>query len=309
VIPDSYRQYLAMWFDAETAASILNGLQVERAIVFRRNSLRCSAADFYSWLNTAGFRVKTLPGFQDVFVTDSTSRHLVTGSALFYSGGLYVQNPSSMLAALLLQPQPDDRILDLTAAPGSKTQLLSVLMENRGQIAAVEVQRDRYYKLKANLERCGTTNTTCFLKDGALVGRLKPESFDRVLLDAPCSSESFFGSGEEAAEETWSIKKVKQTVSRQKMLFNSAVEALKPGGRLVYATCTINPHENEEMAAYALEKHSEKLIPVDVSSEMQAFDAPLYQFPGSNSPQHVLRIMPGPVWDGFFVAVFEKRNG
>jgi 16S rRNA (cytosine1407-C5)-methyltransferase len=305
VITPSFEEALRGWFGEEQTRALISGLTAPRKLTFRRNPLKISTADFKAMCEQFQFAFEPLPGFEDVFVVDAAEAAEVTHNPAAAEGKIYIQNPSSMLAALLLDPKPEEEVLDLTAAPGSKTQLLSVLMQNTGRIAAVELQRDRFYRMKANLERCGVANAACYHKDGSIVGRQRPEAFDRVLLDAPCSSESFIGTSETVAAETWSLRKVHQTVSRQKMLLNSAVAALKPGGRLVYATCTINPLENEEMVAYALKKHGE-ILSLEKNNALEKFQTPVYSTRFQPLAPEALRIMPGPVWDGFFIAVFRK---
>ena len=105
-------------------------------------------------------------------------------------GAIYIQNPSSYFAVKTLAPVLDEEVLDLAAAPGGKTLAMAARMQNTGRIAAVEPIRGRFHRMQANLRRCGVTNVQFYQRDGRGVGRAVPDRFDRVLLDAPCSSES-----------------------------------------------------------------------------------------------------------------------
>lgn len=121
----------------------------------------------------------------------------VTTSSAVVDGRFYVQNLSSMLAPAALDPQPGEKVLDLAAAPGGKTLHLAARMRLKGELAAVEPVRDRFFRLKSNLERCGAGDfVRTFTHDGRDVGRKTPERFDAVLLDAPCSSEARFDPGD-----------------------------------------------------------------------------------------------------------------
>ncbi|MFH1585627.1 MAG: RsmB/NOP family class I SAM-dependent RNA methyltransferase [archaeon] len=162
-------------------------------------------------------------------------------------GYYYIQELASMLPIIALNSKPGERILDLCSAPGSKTTQAAAEMENKGLIIANEVSLGRIKILASNLERCGVTNTIITRKEGAaLCKRLKKQGmqFDKILVDAPCSGEGTLRSSPKTYV-MWNIKTIKNLPKIQKQLFASAIEILKPGGTLVYSTCTHAPEENE----------------------------------------------------------------
>jgi len=169
-------------------------------------------------------------------------------------GYYYVQELSSMLPVLALEPRPEETILDLCASPGSKTTQIASSMKNTGAIIANEVSLARIKILASNLERCGVTNTIITKKEGsALCLRLEKSnlSFDKILVDAPCSGEGTLRSSHKTYL-MWNIKTIKALPRIQKSLLRSAIDILKIGGTIIYSTCTHAPEENEEVVSNIL---------------------------------------------------------
>ena len=136
-----------------------------------------------------------------------------------------------MIAAVALDPQPGETILDLAAAPGGKTLHIAAMMGGQGRITAVEPVRERFFKLKANCERGGAADIVqLVLKDGATIGRTSANTFDRVLLDAPCSSAACLRPDQPQTWKYWSEKKIQDCARKQKSLLRSAIDATRPGG-------------------------------------------------------------------------------
>ena len=175
---------------------------------------------------------------------------------LHEAGVYYLQEASAMAPVTLLDPQPGERVCDLCAAPGGKTTQIAGRMAGEGFLLCNEINAKRAKILSRNIERMGVAN--------ALVTNEHPKNladryegfFDRVLVDAPCSGEGMFRK-EEAAVTDWSTETVLMCANRQKEILQSAAKLLKPGGRLVYSTCTFAPEENEQVVAAFLTNHSE----------------------------------------------------
>ncbi len=222
---------------------------------------------------------------------------------------MYVQNLASMVPPLALAPEPGERILDLAAAPGSKTLQMAALMGNTGEIAAVEVVRDRFFRLHANAKAAGATSVRTFLQDGTRVDRYRPEHFDRVLLDAPCSTEGRFRADDAETTRYWSERKVREMQHKQERLLVSAVGALREGGVLVYSTCSLAPEENEAVLDRVLTHFEGALeaepLPVAVPEFMPALDA----WEGTaftHALPEARRLLPDGTFEAFFVARFRK---
>lgn len=282
-----------------------------KAVHFRVNLLKAQSAVVLAQLSRSGLNCRPVDWLQDcgipAFSCEAAQRELLTRHPLAETGEIYIQGLSSMLAPLLLQPAHSDWILDLAAAPGGKTILLADMMQNQGEISAVEPVTSRFHRLRANLQRCGVTNTRTYLKDGRAVGSLKPAAFDRVLLDAPCSSESRFRSAEPDSMAHWSLRKVAETAHKQKRLLLSAFDALKPGGMLIYCTCAYSPEENELVVAHLLHKRPAALLPISLPLANQS--AGITGWQGKTLPESLqltCRIWPDQDYDGFYLARLSK---
>lgn len=178
-------------------------------------------------------------------------------------GYYYIQEISSMLPPIALNPQPNEFILDLFASPGSKTTQIAARMHNSGTILANDLRLDRIKILAANLERCGVTNALVSRKDAiALCSALAKNKikFDKILLDAPCSGEGTLRSSAKTFS-MWNLNMVKKLSRQQKKFIAFALKCLKLNGTLVYSTCTHAPEENEEIINFAL-----KNFPVKIES-------------------------------------------
>lgn len=179
-------------------------------------------------------------------------------------GYYYVQEITSMMPILALQPKTDDIFLDLCASPGSKTTQAAAMMKNQGSIIANDVSIGRISILSANLERCGVTNTIVTRHDGIeLCEKLKKLNFkfDKILVDAPCSGEGNIRCSPRTILE-WSEGLLKSLSGKQKKLLNSAAELLKEKGELVYSTCTYAPEENEIVVQNLLDNYNFKIIDI-----------------------------------------------
>ncbi|MBD3806859.1 RsmB/NOP family class I SAM-dependent RNA methyltransferase, partial [Sulfuricurvum sp.] len=233
----------------------------------------------------------------------------LTQTKAFYEGRLYIQNLSSMIAPLLLAPRPEETVLDLAAAPGGKTLILAGLMQNTGWLSAVEPSRERFFRLCDNLKSQGVTNAHIYMTDGRSVGKKCPQMFDRILLDAPCSSEARFKTHEPKSMSYWSVHKVKETSKLQRRLLLSAFDALKPGGKLLYSTCSFSPEENESPLQHLLERHGAHLKTIPLILPFDNIQKPLTSWGKEvydERIQNAVRILPTDTIDGFFICLLEK---
>ena len=170
------------------------------------------------------------------------------------AGVYYLQESSAMAPARLLDAQPGETVLDLCAAPGGKATQLAAAMEGRGLLVCNEIHPKRARILSSNIERLGVTNALVLNEHPARLAERFPQFFDRILVDAPCSGEGMFRK-EDAAVTDWSEETVAMCADRQAEILNSAAAMLRPGGRLVYSTCTFAPEENEGVISRFLHTH------------------------------------------------------
>ena len=227
----------------------------------------------YSHPPVHGLRVNTLKITTDEFLTifphakekvdwcskgfyydSGFGKHPCHRAGLFYS-----QEPSAMISAELLNANPGDVVLDLCAAPGGKSTHIASQLNGKGLLVANEIIRSRALILRENIERMGVSN--------AVVTNMSPdelelefvEFFDKILVDAPCSGEGMFRKDDEAIL-AWSIEHTISCAHRQRLILNSAANMLRPGGVLVYSTCTFAPCENEETIKAFLEEHTDFIL-------------------------------------------------
>ncbi len=308
-LPPAFLERLARLFSADDREHILHALQQERATSFRLNPLRGANDDTLDELRSNGLCFDPIPGIANAYAVAATQRSALVRCPASITGQIYVQNAASMLPSLVLAPDPDDSVLDLAAAPGSKTLQLAAAMHNRGRIAAVEPVRDRFFRLRANLAKHGAGNVHCYQKDGSIVGRLVPERFDRVLLDAPCSGEGQFQCHRPETLAYWSEKKIKAMQRKQIRLLRSALQSAKVGATIVYSTCTLAPEENEVVVDRLVTRYPSLV-------EIEPIDLPMVDTrPGftawDGQPLHpalryTRRVLPDRLMEGFFICRLRK---
>lgn len=202
------------------------------------------------WCDT-GFWIERDPS--ETTPLGNTSEHM--------SGLFYIQEASSMMPVTALikdQLSPLTTVLDVAAAPGSKTTQIAASMCNHGALVANEFSASRIKGLYSNIQRCGVRNVALTNFDGRVFGGWLPEQFDAILLDAPCSGEGTVRKDADAMNN-WSMASVHDIAVTQKDLIESAFHALKPGGVLVYSTCTLNLEENQQVCHHLLEAFPEKV--------------------------------------------------
>ncbi len=277
-------------------------------LTVRCNSLKISTDELKKRLDTCGIRYKEIDWCKTGFIIDVDDKASFLDMDFFKKGELYKQNASSQFVPFVVDPQPGEEILDMCAAPGGKTTQMAAMMANQGRIVAIECVKKRYYRLKSVIDLLGVENVQCVLKDARRF-RAADRLFDRILVDAPCSSEGRFNLDDEKTYKYWSLRKVKEMVRKQRGLLFKSFELLKPGGTLVYSTCTFSPEENEGVVDWFLNKSGQKI-------EMQTIDihdimtCPVLK--GWNKKvfsqqlQMCVRIRPSQYMDAFFIAKMKK---
>jgi len=218
------------------------------------------------------------------------------GAAILHEAGAwYLQEPSAMIPAAVLDPQPGERILDLCAAPGGKSTQLGLRMGGQGTLICNEPIRDRARILSRNVERMGLTNAVVVSEWPEKLAERWPEAFDAIQCDAPCSGEGMFRRHPETRAE-WTAEAPKGCAKRQLDILGSAARMLRPGGRLVYSTCTLNRIENEGVIEAFLAAHPDFAL--------QAFS-----LPGLDAPGGMLTIYPHRIkGEGHFVALLTRKG-
>jgi len=290
--------------------TVISSFSLQKPVVLRINTILTTPEKLIEKLLDEGFDIQSVDWKPDAIIVPHNQRRKILDSHWYTKGQLYSQNLSSQLAPLVLNPKPGEEVLDLCAAPGGKTLQMACMMRDSGRIAAVEKSKARFFKLKANLKHQQVSCVDLYLTDGAGVWRKTPERFDRVLLDAPCSSESRFKTNKPKTYEHWKLKKIKEMAKKQKALITSAIHCLKPNGVLVYSTCSFAAEENEAIIHHAL-KHFQDAIEVQsIKLPIENTQAGLLSWQDKDfNPQveRAVRILPNLIMDGFFLCRIKKR--
>ena len=287
MLPEAFLQRMEAQLGSEYPA-FLESLERPRAVALRFNPLKGERP-------VLPFVGAPVPWEPEGFYYDPETR---PGLHVYHEAGVYyLQEASAMAPVALLDPKPGERVCDLCAAPGGKTTQIAGRMLGQGFLVCNEINPKRAKILSRNIERMGVANALVTNEHPETLASRFPGFFDRVLVDAPCSGEGMFRK-EEAAVTDWSQETVQMCARRQREILDSAARLVRPGGRLVYSTCTFAPEEDEETVAAFLESHPE-FTPEPV-------EAPWF-VPGENASY---RMWPHKLLgEGHFAAVLRKTQG
>ena len=272
----------------------------------RVNTLKMTIDEFVKRATQKNWQLTPIPWCNEGFWLerpDAEEHNLPLGNTdLHLSGAMYVQEASSMLPPMALKDSIESStyVLDMASAPGSKTSQLAALMNNQGVLVANELSSSRLKVLSATLKRMGVGNCALSHFDGVIFGTYMFECFDSILLDAPCSGEGTVRKDADALKN-WSIESNINIAQVQKDLIKSAFYALKPGGTLVYSTCTLTPLENQQVCNYLLNEFGDYIT-------AQPLDD-LFEGAGkATTREGYLHVWP-QMFDseGFFIAKFKKH--
>ncbi|WP_048147263.1 NOL1/NOP2/sun family putative RNA methylase [Pyrococcus abyssi] len=250
-------RYYQLW--GERALRIAQAMEKPLPRCFRINTLKISVQNLVKRLNKKGFQFRRVPWAREGFCL-TREPFSITSTPEYLTGLIYIQEASSMYPPVALDPKPGEIVADMAAAPGGKTSYLAQLMENKGVIYAFDVDEDRLKETRINLSRLGVLNVILFHSSSLYIDQLGIE-FDKILLDAPCTGS---GTIHKNPERKWNrtMDDIKFCQGLQMKLVEKALEVLKPGGILVYSTCSLEPEENEFVIQWVLENFDVELLPL-----------------------------------------------
>lgn len=309
---DEFCGHFERVFGVSFFEKILRGFSCERRPCIRVNNLKTNVRDVMNFLREKAVNFERVSFLPDALIIKNRDEKFFEDLEIYKKGEIYFQGISSQLPAIFLKPVSGEKVLDLCAAPGSKTAQMAIMMGNNGEIVANEFDKIRLEKLKFTLERQGISIAKVVEGNGVFIGENMPQYFDKVLVDAPCSAEGRINISDPRSYKFWSKKVLKSSANLQKRLVSSGFQALKKGGILAYSTCTLSPDENEGVVDSVLKKFGndveilklnlvgfEKyLLPIVVSYDGVTFDKRV---------SNCIKAMPCEICEGFFVAVFRKK--
>ncbi len=284
--------------------AFLRSFQEEKHSGLRVNTLKIETESF---LKLSPFRLEPVPWAKTGFYYDENDR---PGKHPYHEAGLYyIQEPSAMAVAEIASPRPGEKVLDLCAAPGGKTTHLASFMKQEGLLVANEIHPARAKALSQNVERMGIQNVVVTSEPPDRLAARFPEYFDCVLVDAPCSGEGMFRKNPQACEE-WSLDHVQLCAMRQHDILKHAADMLRPGGKLVYSTCTFSPEENEQVISAFVKEHSD--FEIETVNTYEGFDHGRADWTSApaDSIERTVRIWPHRQrGEGHYIALLRKNGG
>ncbi len=274
----------------------------------RINTLKFSLKDsFNRAVEAAGINPIVVPWYPDSF-SFTENKHELFKSELISSGMAFIQNASSFLPVLAMQPKEDEDILDICAAPGGKASHIAALTNNKSRLWVNDGNVSRIHKIKEVQEILGANFERVTHIDGKFIDREVDRQFDRILLDAQCSGEGMIDLSNPRTAENWSIDRVEKHYYLQVKMLKSAFKVLKPGGTLIYSTCTFAPEENEAPVSTLLRDFEDAVLEpliLDLNNTVPAvtnWEGAVYHPSLSMS----LRVVPNDYMEGFFVCRIRK---
>lgn len=298
-------RYLSLWGEDETL-QFLKACEEPVRTALRMNTLKAPVTQTADRLNEKGVDLVQVDWLECGFLADF---HGFSPGALLEHmlGHYYVQGIPSMTVVRALAPQPGEVVVDLAAAPGGKTTHLAQMMENKGTVVAIEQDRLRLASLQSNIMRCGVENAIVYRGDARKIADLDLQP-DRILLDAPCSGEGLLPL-DPTRKTSKSMADIRYCATREDEMLEAALEALKPGGTIVYSTCSIAPEENEYIVDEVLERHPEaKIVPMDIEFGTPGYSDP-YNISLNESLSLARRFLPHHHGtEGFFICKIQKEG-
>jgi NOL1/NOP2/sun family putative RNA methylase len=295
----------------ENYSSVIASLSEERRGSFRINNLYPHSDEVFEEFEQKWIVIEPFVGLEWVYMFDRVHQYAIKGTRAFYDGKIYLQSIASMLPVLALDPKWGENILDICAAPGSKTTQIAMLMKNTGKIVALEQDRIRFEKMLHNIHLQWAKNIRWMKVDARKYLQDDVGNFDRILLDAPCSAEGRILVSNEKTYGFWSEKNIQNKATFQHEILSLAIDHLKMGGEIVYSTCTLAPEENEWVITRILADRDDiEILDIDIwlsdqswwTSGSTSFGSHIF----SENMNKTVRILPSSVTEWFFMAKIRK---
>ncbi len=288
---------LAEQYGLDLARTIGQSYGLSRPVTLRVNSLKAAPQEITQALGEAGLKSCPVAWNPWAFVIPGARERDLQALEIYDQGKIYLQSLSSMVPPIVLAPRAGLDLLDMAAAPGGKTTQMAAMTGNRAPITACEIKPLRAERLKYNLRKQGATSVSVMVTDAR---RLDPWfAFDQILLDAPCSGSGILRLGDPKVHQRFTPALLAKSEASQLALLKKALALLKPGGELVYSTCSVLARENEAILLKALKGEPAEVVPIHFPGIETLPRLPV-SVPGT------LCLRPDELYEGFFVAKIRK---
>ena len=290
IIPQFLKEMLVNQYGQETTEKIIKGY-VKKVVTIRINTIKTSKQEIIDKLKNAQIEFDEIEYNNNALIIRNKNEEDLRKLDVYENGEIYMQSLSSMLPPIVLEPREKENILDMTAAPGGKTTQMSAMTDNKAYITACEKNKIRAERLKYNLQKQGAKMVNVMQEDARKLSDYF--SFDKILLDAPCS-----GSGtENVLNAKFTEELIERSVKTQEELLKKALKILKPGGEMVYSTCSILKQENEDLLKKFLKKSKIEIMPINLTDEIPMLPTTL---------EGTVCVCPTEIYEGFFVGKIKK---
>ena len=290
-IPQFLKDMLEKQYGEEITKKIIEGYTKQRYVTLRVNKIKTTVEDIKQQLENNNIKYKEVDWYEEALIIENVREDEIRKMQMYENGEIYLQSLSSMLPPIVLEPKSGENILDMAAAPGGKTTQIATMTENKAFITACEKNKIRAERLKYNLQKQGATCVNIMTEDARQLSDYF--SFDKILLDAPCS-----GSGtENVFDDRFSKELIQRSCKTQETLLKKAINILKPGGEMIYSTCSILKQENEEILNKVLRKGKIEIVPIKLDREIPTLPAKV---------EGTICVLPTELYEGFFVAKIKK---
>lgn len=296
-IPKFLYDLLNNQYGQNITTQIVNGYNSTRPITLRVNTLKSNTDYIKDILNRNNINYHDVSWYSDALILNNVSILQIKQLDIYKNGEIYLQSLSSMIPPLILSPQKDENILDMAAAPGGKTTQMLALSDNKAYITATEKNKIRAERLKYNITKQNANRINVMVSDARILDNFF--SFDKILLDAPCSGSGTLNINDEKQLSSFTEDLINRSSKFQSSLLEKAITLLKHNHEIVYSTCSILKAENENILQKFISKNKIEIVPIDYSTFS---DIPLLP----TSINGTLCISPSDLYEGFFVAKLRK---
>lgn len=295
-IPEFLTLMLKKQYGEDITKNIINGYGVDRKTTLRVNNLKSNINEIKERLLKEKIQYNEISWSKDAIVINENDQ--ISKLDIYEDGKVYLQSLSSMLPPIILNPKEKENILDMAAAPGSKTTQIASITNNNSYITACEINNIRAKRLKYNIEKQGVNCAFVMVKDARKLDDFF--SFDKILLDAPCSGSGTISLKNENLQKVFTEKLIHKSAEVQLALLKKAIKLLKPGGEMVYSTCSVLSIENEEIVEKALKGTKAEIVPIENDELVKELPLLPVKIEGT------LCVAPNELYEGFFIAKIRK---
>jgi len=299
-IPEFLKQKLIKQYGKELTEKIINGYTSNRPVTLRVNTLKNNIENIKNIFTNLGYKFKEVAWYDKAFIIENVTENEIRQLDIYQNGEIYLQSLSSMMPVIMLEPKENENILDMAAAPGGKTTQICSETGDKAFVTACEKNKIRCERLKYNIEKQGVKRVTVLNQDARDLNDYF--SFDKILLDAPCSGSGTIDLENEKLEKIFTEELVTRSVKTQFELLKKAITVLKSGHEMIYSTCSILKEENEENIAKILKNGQVEIIPIDIKNEDFA-KIPLLPV----CIKGTVCVCPNDLYEGFFIAKIRKK--